>query len=236
MQIHRLAHQMLPLCLAVAAAACSKSSSAPTQSANTTTVTYTGVFAGQKEGGAFTISAEVPAIAAAEYNAQVNGGSATATGTLKIAGGAAIPLTGTYNTATGVFTLSGSSYSLTATVASNAVSGTYTGPSTSGTLVALPVSSTVNVTPFCGTYAGSESGRWNVAISAGKLTGVASSPDGAIALTGTLSGVTMTMSWHPNATDFGNATGTLNGTTVAGTWLTNTPGSHGTWTGSSGSC
>lgn len=244
MKTNRFHPVIATLFLALAAAACSKGSDSPAAptntNTNTTTISYSGVFAGTNDGGAFQLSAAVPALSAtsvvlADIAFQATS-TVTATGQLKIAGGAMILLTGTYNQSTKVFTMSGSSYSLTATVASSAVSGSYTGPSTSGSVSGLAAVPGVNVTPFCGTYAGTESGRWNIAISGNVVTGIGAAPQGAVQLNGTLTGATITMSWHPNATDVGNGTGTLTGTTITGTWFTNTPGDHGTWNGNSAGC
>jgi hypothetical protein len=232
MRNHRIASSIVAVSFALALAACSKGSDSPTQAAtNPTTISYAGVFAGTKDGGTFTLSATVTsAVVLAQISAQSNSGTVAATGTLKVTGGSTVTLAGTYNTATKVFTMSGSSYALTATVA-------YTGPSsTTGTVSALPTSSTVTVTNYCGTYSGSESGRWSITISGSKLAGSASTPDGGVSLSGSAVGNSLSMFWHPNSTDNGNALGTISGTTVSGTWTSNTPGDHGTWTGSSGSC
>jgi hypothetical protein len=230
------------LFLAVATAACSKGSDSPAAPANTntTTLTYSGVFAGTKEGGTFQLSTVVPALSStASLLADVAFAASApvaATGTLKITGGATITLTGTYDASTKAFTLSGSSYALTATVASNAVSGSYTGPSTSGSVSALAAPPGITVVMYCGTYSGSESGRWNFATANGLIGGVAATPDGSIDITGTLVGFNITMTWHPNPTDVGNATGTTTGVNAAGSWSTNTPGDHGSWSGSTVGC
>ena len=240
MKTNRINSFVAILCVALATAACSKGLSSPAAPTNTTTLSFSGVFAGATEGGTFQLSAAVP-VSSATFAARADVlfqsvATVAATGTLKIAAGSTITLTGTYNPATKVFTMSGSSYSLTATVANNAVAGTYTGPSTSGSVSALPAPPGVTVTSYCGTFAGTESGRWNVAMSAGVVTGAASTPEGSVQLSGTLSGTAITMSWHPNDTDVGNTIGTLSGASISGTWSTNTPGDHGTWNGSSGSC
>jgi len=241
MKTHRRSSVIPILILALATGACTKSSDSPTSPANTTTLSFSGVFAGAHEGGTLQLSAAVPAAIAisasrSDVAYQSTGSPVAATGTLKIAGGSTITLTGTYNPSTKIFTMSGGSYSVTATVANNAVAGSYTGPSTSGSVSALPAPSATSVTAYCGTFTGTEAGRWNVAISAGVITGTAATPEGSIQLNGTVSGSAITMTWHPNATDVGSATGTLAGTTITGTWLTNTPGDHGTWNGSTGGC
>jgi hypothetical protein len=90
---------------------------------------------------------------------------------------------------------------------------------------------TVLVRKHCGTYSGTESGKFLVVVSGGVASGVAAQ-DGrpeSITLGGTASSTHVTLTW---AWDTGNGTagGVFIGPDVSGTW-SNTTGHNGIWSG-----
>lgn len=191
---------------------------------------YVGVMTGATETGVVAISIAAAGSSESFGPSAATTANATAsqvvTGTIKFGSATAIIVTGTYNSGTGVFTITGGGYTLTGTLASGVISGSYTGASTSGGFT-LQQGSASAVTVYCGTYAGSSSGKWNlVEGSGGKLTGNAG--PGA-PLVGTRTGNSITLTYTG-----GTATGTVSGTTVTGTWAASPQ--SGTWTGSTAGC
>jgi hypothetical protein len=157
-------------------------------------------------------------------------GSIPITGSLAKTGTATINLTGTYMAATYSMTATGGGYSLTGTQSGTTVSGTYTGGGGSGNFAAFQ-GDTTSVIVYCGTYAGSASGSWNIvrngssaagAYSTGKLTN------------GTVSGNSITFSIVDVSAGSGSGTGTISGNSVSGNWTVGS--SSGTWTGSTTGC
>ena len=150
------------------------------------------------------------------------------TGTLTI-GTTPVTLTGTFDDVTGAFSVSGGGFTLTGTWVNGTISGTFTGPSVSGSF-GLLADTNGAVQVYCGTFMKNGvqgSGTWNLVDgAAGTVTGSASS---GVTLNGTRSGTTITLTF-----DGGSATGMVSGTSVTGTW-TATDGS-GTWEGSTTAC
>ncbi|HVZ21927.1 MAG TPA: hypothetical protein VG871_12725 [Vicinamibacterales bacterium] len=136
--------------------------------------------------------------------------SSTATGTVRLAGGATTTVSGTYESTTQAVNLSGGGLTLAGSVAGSVLSGTYTGDgATAGGFSALNAASST-VTTYCGKYGpsfydgppanppGGEVGVFNVVVSstgAASGTGVSTnvSGDPGFLLTGQLSGSTLTL-------------------------------------------
>ena len=77
----------------------------------------------------------------------------TATGTVSIGGGAAVPLTGTIDN--GVLNMSGGGWTLTGNLADGQLTGTFTGPSAiAGSFTALSSTDGVPAAAYCGYYEG----------------------------------------------------------------------------------
>jgi hypothetical protein len=169
-------------------------------------VAATALNVGRAPSAAIEAAVARPAFAAAA-------GDVTVTGSLKLTGSAAIPLTGTYNTSTHALSLSGGGYTFTGTFANGHMDGTFTSPTDSGTFSVQP-STAATIHNYCGTYTGStDHGNFNVAVNVtdGTLSGAwASSVD---ASTGGLSGTNSGGSFTINVLN----AGTPNGTVVNGT-------------------
>ncbi len=185
-----------------------------------TTVTYSGVFDTGLKGGVITLVA-----------------TAAATGTLKAAGEAEVALTGTYNTTTATFTMSGGAYTVIAAVDAPQLVGIVSvrGALATGTLAALPVSATVPITHWCGTTNGTSVGGLDLAVQGGTLVGVFQGASSGLPVKGSASATDVSFTWVPGANQTGTAAGKISGTTMAGTW-SNSFGSSGTWTVSSAGC
>ncbi len=157
-----------------------------------------------------------------------------ATGSIALKGGGTVNLTGSFDTASQGLTLSGGGYSFVGVLSATAISGSYTGPQGAGSFSALQSTGSGSVLVYCGTYAQNNStntGVWNMVQSGGSLVGSFSGSDGATGdLSGTISGDSVSVSFKG-----GSATGTLSGTTMSGTWHDN-KGNSGPWQGSTGSC
>lgn len=208
----------------------------------TTTVAYSGIFASGTFTGTVTLSAAVPVSAvpaqAANFRPQA---VATATGTARFTGATqpTTNLTGSYDTTTGRFMLSGGSFTVAATVSGETVTGTIATPTGTGGIAAMRTTDGNQTTQFCGAYRGTESGKFLIVVRGNLASGVAAQDGepGAIALDGSASGnsVTFGWSWTEGVGGRGTATGTINGTTASGTW-SNTDRQSGTWSGSSTGC
>jgi hypothetical protein len=222
-------------------AACGGSDGPTSPAADGTETTYTGVFVTGSQSGSFEISASNAAASlrfpgGAGIHA-ASGSTRSAHGTIRIAGGTTTSVTGTFNPATGAFTLTGGSITLAVTVDANSqVSGTITVSGASGSASGIVSTSTTSAVRYCGTYAGSTSGRLNVTVAGAVVIGVAAENGGpgGIVLTGTLSGTTVTIHWIPDPGELGTATGTISATGISnGTW-SSTEGESGTWTATAG--
>ncbi len=116
------------------------------------------------------------------------------------------------------------------------LSGTYTGPSASGSFSTLTTNSG-EVTTYCGTYSGDRSGVWNVIIisSTGRVSGTyAGDGGGAGLVAGQLTGTSLAVTGEGDV----SASGTLQGNSLSGTWRHVKPGQTytGTFSGSTGNC
>lgn len=206
----------------------------------TTTTSFSGAIAGSDDtnGQSGVISVTVKPVTAAE-TAQISS-TMTSTGTLTLADGTTITLTGTYDSSAGTLTLTGDGgYTFTGTLDSNLMSGDYasTGDNTGGGFAGL--NSTANtVKVFCGTFIhGSDdsSGLFNLVVTATTVSGVRinySSKTTYKTLSGTRTGDTLDIVVDDNGRK-GN--GLITGDTVAGTFI-NKQGNQGTFTGSVAEC
>ena len=207
----------------------------PPPPAATTTVNYSGLFGSGMFTGAVTLTAVVPTAMTANTS---NGplAIATASGTAKFSGASTttVNLTGTFDTTTNKFTLTAPGWSIEATVTNNTVSGNISTPAGLGSMAALVTTEANPVVRYCGTYTGTEGGKFLIATSAGFASGVAAQngEPGGITLAGTVNGNSISVSWSWNGGS-GLATGTINGQTVGGSW-SNTDGHSGSWSGSAG--
>jgi hypothetical protein len=140
------------------------------------------------------------------------------TGTLKVAGGPTIPLSGTYDTSNHTLSLAGGGYSFTGTFANGRIDGTFTSPTESGSFTVQSSTSTT-IRNFCGTYGGnSDQGRFNISVNLGSGAVYGrwvSTQDGS---SGGLSGTTSGSSITINVEGGGTATGTITPTSVSGTY------------------
>lgn len=192
----------------------------------TTSTSYKGTFAGPGgEGGALDVT--VTSSTAKTQTLHI----ATAnpvSGSLKLSGGATISITGTYDDESKVLSISGGGYAFTGTFGADGIQGTYTGPKGAGNFA---VFSGEGVTPWCGTFAGDESGVWNFVVAGDKVAGSAVDGQGrADVLSGTVAGTKLTIVTKNKST----AEGTIAGATATGTWANESGSAHGTWTGKSG--
>lgn len=210
----------------------------PTPPVTMTTVAYSGSFASGLFTGAVTMTAQVPVTSASSL-ANIATIAASATGTAKFTGASTttINLTGTYDTVTGKFTLSTAGWTVEATVVNGIASGTISTPAGAGSVAALQTTEANPVVNYCGTYSGTESGKFNVTVRNGLVSGVAAENGlpGGVTLAGTASGnsVTLSWSWTEGSGGRGTAVGTINGTSIGGTW-SNTDSQSGTWSGRAG--
>ena len=221
------------LLVGMGGAACSSSSP------SSVSTTFAGIVTGDNAGqsGKLTVTASTATPAPPAYLVeQSSPGDVTATGTFQIQGGAAISLTGTYNTTTHALSITGSGYTFTGVFdGASRLEGTYTGPTVNGTFV-LSKSTGGAAVAYCGTYTsttpGQDNGVWNFVINGTVISGNAVSAVGGtlIALDGTLSGGTNITIVIPGTTNT-LASGTLasNGS-VSGTY-DDGQGSTGTWIG-----
>ena len=209
---------------------------APPPPVATTTVEYRGLFGSGMFTGTVSLTAVVP-VSATAYVPDTAQDVASASGTAKFSGASTttVNLTGTYDTATGRFTLSGGAWSIDATVVDGRATGTIVTPAGAGSIAALTSTASAPVSQYCGSYSGTESGKFLVVIRNGLATGVAAQDGepGGVTLAGSANGnsISLSWSWTDGSGGQGLAIGTINGTTVGGTW-SNTDGQSGIWSGS----
>jgi hypothetical protein len=218
----------------------------------TTAVTYGGTFQSNNDSyGSITLIAQVPvASLAAVDGMSAPRAVASASGTLKPGINASIPLTGTYDTATGKFVVTGGGFTVNATVTPTAdgavLNGTVTTATTQGAVVALPSTSTGTVITYCGNFTGGNTGTLVVTRRDNKLVALVAEKGEAApySINGALNGtaVDLSFTWAPPDVGSTTVTGTLNGSVISGTWTSNsiefgTPVSvHGDWVVRAGSC
>jgi len=207
----------------------------PTAPAATTTVSYSGIFGSGNFTGTVTMTAVVPVSGGTSLTNMVPIIVDTASGVAKFSGSAPpINLTGTFDTTANRFLLTGGSFKVDVTVNAGVATGSITTAVGSGSVSALSSTESSPATRYCGTYRGTEPGKFLVVVSGGTASGVAAQdgePD-AITLTGSVTGnvVTLGWAWTDGAGGSGAAIGTITGQTISGTW-SNTDGHSGTWSG-----
>lgn len=163
------------------------------------------------------------------FGAQASG-SIPITGTIAKTGTTTINLTGTYTVSSTAISATGGGYSLTGTAASGVATGTYTGGGGSGSFVAINGAPGA-VIVYCGTYAGSASGKWNLVRNGNSVAGAYTT--GRLT-NGTVNGNSVTFSIVDSVGGNGSGTGTISGNSVSGNWTVGN--SSGTWTGSTTNC
>lgn len=234
--------------LAPACGASSPSAPDPTPAAptpQTTTITYSGTFQSSNDSyGSITLTAQVPvAMLTATDGMSAPRAIANATGTLKPGISASIPLTGTYDTVTGKFNVTGGGFTVNATVAVSAggsiLNGTITTPTTQGAVVALPPPATGTVITYCGSYTGGSAGTLVVTRRESQLVALVAEKgaQAPYSINGTLTGtaVNLSFTWAPPDVGSTTVTGTLNGGIMSGSW-SDTDKQSGTWEVRAGSC
>lgn len=225
---------------------------APAPAPQTTAVTYSGTFQSSNDSyGSITLTAQIPAaMLASTGGTSAPRAIATATGTLKPGINTTIPLTGTYDTSTGKFSVTGGGFTVNATVTStpdgNVVNGTITTPTTQGAVVALPPPANGTVVTYCGNYTGGTTGTLVVTRRDNKLIALVAEK-GAPApysINGTLNGtaVDLSFTWAPPDVGSTTVTGTLSSGVITGTWVSHFVeggkqlSEHGDWVVRAGSC
>jgi hypothetical protein len=147
-----------------------------------------------------------------------------------------ISLAGTYDDVMRAVTLEGGGFSLSGQVAEDGaeLSGRYTGPSGAGVFSTLNAS-TATVDTFCGTYSGSGSGTWNLALSNGTVSGTWSPGSAGVpggTARGTLQGSNVRGTWSGGG-DRGTFRGTRQDSRLNGTWRSSQSEDSGSFRGSS---
>ena len=210
------------------------------------TTTLVGTLASATETGTITIDVPLGNLAAppapagspleASRSAPVN-----VTGTLHIAGGSDIALTGLYDQSTHIFGATAGGYTLGGNFSGGAVDGTYTGPNGSGGF-SLQAGKPANLVVICGTYSGDDngspdSGMFNMVLNISSNSGrvlVVDNTGGSGVLAVTRSGSSLTVFVMGQASAV-IATGTISGTSADGNY-DDGQGAAGTWAGSSAAC
>jgi hypothetical protein len=225
------------LCLATIlltfAAACGSSSSKGSTPSDVANKTFTGTLS---NGALVTLNfgSAVAAHTSQQTRALVAATTLAVTGTITTGPADTIPLAGTYDFATGQFTVTGTGYSLTGAYASGTVQGSCTTPSGTAIFVAVVSSGGATVVTYCGTYSFTASGRYNggalnLLVSGTTIHGVAS--DGTM-LHGTVHSGTITLTGENGS---GTVTGPITDTSVSGT-IQGTDVTSGTFSCSTAAC
>lgn len=206
-----------------------------TPTTSTTTLTYAGIFAGPRlAGGRIQMSATVTASTASLTSRPL--AESSATGTLSMADGTIVQLSGRYESTTKAFTLSGGPYAVSASVQGDAVTGSYTGPgNSSGGVSAFTSGAGKTPVVYCGTFDGPSQGRIKLTRLDSTISGYGTDAFGTVAVSGTVTGSTVSMSFVPEPGHTGQVNGTLTGGQMSGTW-SNTLKESGTWSAGSGGC
>ncbi|HEX5004633.1 MAG TPA: hypothetical protein VFV65_04915 [Gemmatimonadales bacterium] len=149
------------------------------------------------------------------------------TGTMQLGGGALTNIAGTLDD-DDVLNMSGGGYNLFGDLVNGVVTGGFTGPGVSGTMVAAANSESAPARAFCGTFSGTsigdppseDSGTFNLVVAAGTANGVAYDDEGqAIPLQGTSTSSSVSISLT-DADSGGTltATGDYDATGIEGTY------------------
>lgn len=173
------------------------------------------------------ISVTVMNAAPATSGMRLSETSGSVAGKLWLAGGTVIDLTGT-SVPSGPLSVAGGGYSFTGISGSGMVSGTWTGPGTSGAFAAL--TSGGPLAAYCGTFTGDDGGVWNITRFGTSVAGSFTGANGSSVLTGSMENNEFSLTFPG-----GTAIGTLGANdSSAGTWTAGT--GSGTWQGDLSSC
>jgi len=200
--------------------------------------TFVGTFVGDGTGGTIDLTlVEGPAAAAVVASGLSAQAVRSVTGVLRFVGGGLVRLEGTWDSETGIVSVSGGGYTFVGTLSGSphALTGSFTGPS-SGSFSTLPSDPANPVTTYCGTAAGDNTvGLWMMQVSSTGVATVVGEDEaesttfmGTGTATSTSVFLTGTVGWN------GTASGTITGGMVAGTWQGD--GETGTWQGSNSGC
>lgn len=205
----------------------------------TLTVTADGVVTPQRVAGSSSVALSVAAPADA----------LNLSGTASLSDGSTVTLTGTWDTGTGAFLLTGGGYSFTGLYAGGGVTGSFSGNQVTGFFSLRIEADAGTVGVYCGTYTGRQpddfpsggtgeapdDGTWNIVVGPATADALIVTSSGAAGGTsGTRSGNTITLPLTG-----GSATGTIKGTGDAfidGTYAVAAAGLHGTFQGSVAAC
>ncbi len=217
---------------AIGTAGCSSSDSPASSSSSSGTsgtpagagTTYKGTFTGAgNDGGAISVTVAAPTTTTKTVHILA---VQQVTGTVKVSGGAAVTVTGTFDDVTKQLTITGGGYSFTGTATTAGVTGTYTGPKGAGNFTVLAGAS---ATPYCGSFSGDATGVWNFVVNDANLSGSAVDSEGnGDTLTGTVTSGAVSITTKNGTT----ATGTISGNAATGTYVNGT--TKGSWTGTAG--
>ncbi len=198
----------------------------PAPAPTTPAAAFAGIYAGAGGvNGTFEVSAAAGATSASGF-ATVGG-----------SGGTRVDLSGTYDAATGSFTVSGGGISITARAEGAAVSGTCRAPNGSecGVTAARVTAGASAPERFCGPFNGAPQGRITFLISGGTATGFVSEAEGHVNFSAPVSGSSLDITASVGDGHTGRAVGTRSGNTWSGSW-SNTYGERGTWSASPEGC
>jgi len=182
--------------------------------AGATTTNYVGVMAGTGVSGTLTISITTGKRAYPATNEA--GDTLEVTATLKINGGAAIPLTGYFIVATGELYLAGGGYAFEGVFSAGTITGTFTYPGGGG-IFNCDEGNAADVRTYCGRYQdaapGTEAGYLNMTISGTSIVVLVypdGAPDQAFMAAGTINAENVITIFNPDAPSLVIATGMLN--------------------------
>ena len=199
-----------------------------------TSASYVGVIAGTGISG--TLSVNIPTAKRSYGTSGITGDTVAVTATLKINGGATVPLAGYFIVSTGEIYFTGGGDVFSGYLDEGQISGNFTYPGGSGIFNCSEGTAT-NVKSYCGTYhdnaPGTGSGYFNVTINGSAIAVVVYPSDGGgqwFSTTGSINASNQISIYDPLNAGVVIATGTLNPATntISGTYAGD-PG--GTWSG-----
>ncbi len=193
-------------------------------------VTYSGTVNGAG-GVSGTLSVTISGSAAATRVLSPSAPVPSASATLLLVGGNTVPLSGSFISPSGPLMLSGGGYNFTGIVSGDILGGTFSGPLGSGTFAMLVSASDGSVTLYCGSFTGTSSGTWNLAVSGPEIVGSFADTVGDTGeIIGTLTGSSVSANLPG-----GSATGTMSPSSAGGTWTAGTNG-FGVWRADATAC
>ena len=195
--------------------------------------TFQGVIAGANgQTGTVTVAVQAQVARALPFLrlpfvATLHAQGASASGTVRVAGGGSTDVTGTYDSSSRALTLSGGGFALTGTFSSGALAGSYTGPGGAAGAFSSRSTASGTVTNYCGNIfssgnASQATGVFNlvVAESAGAVSGAFYLNDAPFRngpITGTVAAGALSLTYTDRVSgQSGTATGTIQGGSVSG--------------------